>query len=161
MPALREPETDATRFIRLSDGTIYGYTSLLAKRKDATIVDGYTAAQWFKSQGVENEVTRAFPETAALDAAAAPRRLSTPPASKPNRNAVKAEQQKRRSEKLAERAMKLRRMKEASRPETAPAPAPAEPGEPDPGSEEGVVLGQQDLFTEEMKGLLGDVSLRS
>ena len=120
MPELREPETDPTRFIRLPDGTIYGYTSLLAKRRDATIVDGYTAAQWFKSQGVDNEVTRAFPDTAPLDVKKAARVFSTPASAKPNRNVVKAQQKQARAVKMEERAMKLRRMKEADRLQPAP-----------------------------------------
>ena len=114
MPELRKVETDPDRFIRLSDGTIYGYTSMLAKRRDATIVDGYTAAQWFKAQGVENEVTRRFDVTAPLDAR--PARVMTR-VIKPNRNLVKEEQRLAREKKLEERAVKLRRMKEAGKPE--------------------------------------------
>lgn len=110
MPELRTVETDPERFIRLPDGTIYGYTSMLAKRRDATIVDGYAAAQWFKSQGVENEVTRRFVATAPLDQRPAPKPA---PARKPNRNVVKEAQRTARTTKLAERAEKLKRMKEA------------------------------------------------
>jgi hypothetical protein len=106
MPELREPDTDPNRFIRLQDGTIYGYTSLLAKRRDATIVDGYTAAQWFRSQGVENDVTRAFPGTAPLDPLPAPRQY-LPASSKPNRNVVKEEQRIAHDLKLEERRRRL------------------------------------------------------
>ena len=153
MPELREPDTDPTRFIRLQDGTIYGYTSLLAKRRDATIVDGYTAAQWFKTQGVENEVTRAFPDTAPLEVKQAARRV-LPASAKPNRNVVKAQQKQVRAAKLEERAMKLRRMKEADRQH------PPDPKvEPElPLEEPGVVLGQDPLAAAE--GSLGDVSNR-
>jgi len=155
MPELREPEVDPTRFIRLPDGTIYGYTSLLAKRRDATIVDGYSAAQWFKSQGVENEVTRAYPDTAPLDVKKAAR-VYLPASAKPNRNVVKAEQKRARATKLEERAVKLRRMKDADRLQTAPTPEV----EPElPLEESGVVLGQDPLDAV-MKGLIEGVSDR-
>lgn len=156
MPELREPETDPTRFIRIADGTVYGYTSLLAKRRDATIVDGYTAAQWFKSQGVENDVTRAYPDTAPLDVKKAAR-VYLPASSKPNRNVVKAQQKRARAEKLEERAVKLRRMKEADK--LQPVPVPVVESEPElPLGDEGVVLGQD--LDPVMKGLIEGVSDR-
>lgn len=149
MPELREPETDPTRFIRLQDGTIYGYTSLLAKRRDATIVDGYAAAQWFKSQGVENEVTRAYPDTAPLDVKQAARRI-IPASEKPNRNVVKAEQKRARAAKMEERAVKLRRMKEADRQRL-----------PDPVVEPELPLEEPGLVLDSVvMGMLGDVSDR-
>jgi hypothetical protein len=150
MPELRQVDTDPDRFIRLRDGTIYGYTSMLAKRRDATIVDGYTAAQWFKSQGVENEITARFDVTAALDprppARPAPRKASE----KPNRNVVKEEQKAAREAKLAERAMKLRRMKEAGKPE--PEQALETPTEDDEEPE----LNFQDPLSKAVEDLLDD-----
>ncbi len=54
------------RYIRLDDGTLYHYTDLLATRRDASIVDEYTAAQYMRAQGVDNELTQKYPATAAL-----------------------------------------------------------------------------------------------
>lgn len=146
MSELREPEADPTRFIRLPDGTIYGYTSLLAKRRDATIVDGYTAAQWFKSQGVENDVTRAFPDTAPLEVRKAAR-VVLPASAKPNRNVMKAKQREARDLKLAERKRRLDLMNSAPVP-----PPPVEEADE----------GQGDApLTDMVRGLIGDVSHRS
>lgn len=59
------PEVKEERYIRLRDGTIYGYTPLLAKRRDAVIVDDYAAAQWYRSQGITNELTEKYPNAPA------------------------------------------------------------------------------------------------
>lgn len=165
MPELREPETDPTRFIRLPDGTIYGYTSLLAKRRDVTIVDGYAAAQWFKSQGVENDVTREFPDTAPLDPPR-PGRPVHPPSMKPNRNLMKQKMLEDRQVKMAERKRRLDLLKQSAADAgqqqgqaVAVEPEPVSESAPKPGS------GPDPASTPELdavvKGLIGDVSVGS
>lgn len=97
------------RFIRLSDGTIYGYSELLAKRKDAMIVDGYTAAMWFKNQGIENEVTEKYPHAAASTLVTEPTRPANMMA---QRHAARLRQQEELYEKRKARAEKIARMRE-------------------------------------------------
>ena len=50
------------RFIKLKSGACYPYSERLAKRKDAQIVDGYTAARYFRNMGVTSRITEEYPE---------------------------------------------------------------------------------------------------
>ncbi len=50
------------RFLKMKTGAVYRYSAMLAKRRDAVIVDGYAAAEYFRSIGSENEITKKFPK---------------------------------------------------------------------------------------------------
>ena len=41
------------KFIRVKSGSIYRWTEMLMKRRDAVEVDGHTAAKYFRDQGIE------------------------------------------------------------------------------------------------------------
>lgn len=46
-----------TRYIRLTDGTVYHYSDRLAKRRDATVVDEDAARAYFEKLGIKNALT--------------------------------------------------------------------------------------------------------
>lgn len=50
------------RFLRVKSGAVYRYSEQLAERKDAIVVDGHTAAEYFRSIGAENDITKKYPE---------------------------------------------------------------------------------------------------
>lgn len=102
--AIAEPD----RFVRLADGTIYGYSEMLARKKGASVVDGYVAATYFRSVGVENDITKRYPST--LPVTRRPVAQPQLASKQQNRNAMKAEREERRTQKLAERAEKLKRL---------------------------------------------------
>lgn len=54
----------AERFLKMKSGAVYRYSAALAKRKDAIVVDGHTAAAYFRSMGVENDITEKYGERA-------------------------------------------------------------------------------------------------
>jgi hypothetical protein len=49
------------RFIKVSNGAIYRYASGLMKRRDAQVVNGQTAADYFRKMGVKNDITEKYP----------------------------------------------------------------------------------------------------
>lgn len=49
------------QFIRLKSGTVYRYSDALFKRKDAVIVTGQEAADFFRSVKTENDITKKYP----------------------------------------------------------------------------------------------------
>ena len=49
------------KFIRVKSGSIYRWTEMLMKRRDAVEVDGHTAAKYFRDQGIENDITAKYP----------------------------------------------------------------------------------------------------
>jgi ABC-type amino acid transport substrate-binding protein len=97
--------TSPGRYIRLTDGSIYGYTDLLATRRDATIVDEYTAAQYMRAQGLDNDLTRKYPNTAELGA----EMMEAIPA--PTASLLREERIKAKLENDADRAEKQARIK--------------------------------------------------
>lgn len=49
------------RFLRLKSGAVYHYTDTLAKRKDAIVIDGPAAAEYFRGINSENAITKKYP----------------------------------------------------------------------------------------------------
>lgn len=101
------------RYIRLKDGDIYGYTEILARRKDAVIVDAYAAAQGFRAMGVSNELTARFPYTATLDNDQRHERPSGFQSIYQKQREDQVERKRAMDAKRADRAERLRRMQEA------------------------------------------------
>ena len=71
------------RFVRVSNGAVYRYSPTLAKRKDATIISGLAAADYFRAQGAENDITKKYPESELT------RGVPEPPAKKTTRRVPK------------------------------------------------------------------------
>lgn len=49
------------RFLRVKSGAVYRYSEALAKRRDALLVDGHAAADYYRSIGVKNDITEKYP----------------------------------------------------------------------------------------------------
>ena len=67
------------RFIRVCNGAVYRYSDKLMKRKDASVISGQAAADYFRSQGADNDITRKYPESSLT------RGVPEPPAKKTTR----------------------------------------------------------------------------
>lgn len=59
LPRLEKPMDD--RFIRVKSGAVYRFSERLLKRKDAVIVTGQEAADYYRSINSENEITAKWP----------------------------------------------------------------------------------------------------
>jgi hypothetical protein len=57
----RKVKTPRKRFLQTRKGAVYHWGEALAKAPGAFEVDGYVAAAYFRSLGVENSVTKEFP----------------------------------------------------------------------------------------------------
>ena len=65
------------KFIRVSNGVVYRYSEKLMKRRDALVVDGQAAADYFRSIGVENDITKKYPESELTRGVPEPRATKT------------------------------------------------------------------------------------
>ena len=59
-----------TRYLQLRTGVIFHYSESLAKGKGTFEVSAQVAADWFRGEGVENDLTRAYPPIAEILATA-------------------------------------------------------------------------------------------
>jgi hypothetical protein len=57
------------KWLQLKSGSVYGWSSSLAKARGAFPVSDQVAADYFRSKGADSEFTRAHPPGAAPDAA--------------------------------------------------------------------------------------------
>lgn len=71
------------KFIRVSNGCVYRYAPMLMKRRDAQVVNGQTAADYFRSIGVSNDITEKYPPSELT------RGVPEPPARKTTRRVPK------------------------------------------------------------------------
>ena len=76
------------RFLKMKSGAVYRYTEALAKRKDAMLVDGFAAAEYYRKLGVENDITQAYPARE-IDAGAIPDKPRRPPRNQTKRASKK------------------------------------------------------------------------
>jgi hypothetical protein len=138
------------KYIRLGENDVYGYTELLATRRDATIIDGYAAAQLLRRQGITNELTERYPDAVRLNPLPQPT-VSVGDEQKAERVAIIAA----REAKIAERIRVAKRTTEFEEQQ--------KPGIPETSTEvvEGLPVAETPISSEDIRGLLGDVTHRT
>lgn len=148
MSDTEEPE----RYLRLGENDVYGYSELLATRRDAAVIDGYTAAQLLRRQGITNEITERYPDAVRLEPIVTPG-VTPGEREKAERAAYVVSREAKAAERIrvAKRTEEFEEQQKPGIPETS-TEAVEEPGAPESA---GVPIGNA------IRDLLGDVTNRT